>query len=78
MEICGFRKPERLGESLASMTRISNPVADRLRNEAGAVEKDLQKLETFAEIAWKSGQWDELTSQVNVMDGEVVPGCFIR
>lgn len=60
-----------LGESLATMTRVSNPVADRLRNEAGAVEQDLQKLETFAEIAWKSGQWDELTTRVNEMNGKV-------
>jgi hypothetical protein len=62
---------ETLGESLASMTRVSNPVADRLRYETGAVEQDLQKLETFAETAWKSGQWNELTTRVNEMDGKV-------
>jgi len=62
---------ERLGECLASLTQVSNPVADRLRTEISGVEQSLQDLESSVETAWKSAKWIELTGKVNQMDIEI-------
>lgn len=60
-----------LGECQAPLTRVSNPVADRLRAEAGKAELSLLQLEKYADTAWKSGQWNELTKQVATKDREL-------
>ena len=62
---------ERTGECLASVTRISNPVANRLHSESGAVLENLKKLENDASTAWKNGQWNNITTHVNEMDGKI-------
>ena len=62
---------ERLGESLASMKRVSNPVAGRLRSEGINMEQTLKQIEGSAESAWNSGKWSEFTDQVEKTDQEV-------
>ncbi len=62
---------ERTGECLASINRISNPVADHLRSEAVAVLENVKILEKDATTAWKNGGWNTLTSQVNAMDCKI-------
>jgi len=62
---------ERIGESLASMARISNPVAANLRSEADKLLADIKKLENYSDTAWKSGKWNELTLEVNIKNTEI-------
>ncbi len=62
---------ERIGESLASMARFSNPVATNLRSEAGKLLADIKKLEDYSDIAWKSGKWNDLTMDVNRKNTEI-------
>jgi hypothetical protein len=62
---------ERIGESIALMTRLSNPVAGKLKVEAGRILTSIQNLEKNADTAWKSGKWDDLTAQVEKTDAEI-------
>ncbi|MBI5008173.1 MAG: DUF4091 domain-containing protein [Bacteroidia bacterium] len=61
---------ERIGESLGSMARISNPVSGNLRSEAGKLLADIQKLENYADTAWKAGKWVDLTLEISRKDTE--------
>ena len=62
---------ERLGESLASMTRISNPVAGKLREKAEKILAEIQHLQSSADTAWKSGKWNDLTLRLVKIDQQV-------
>jgi len=62
---------ERLGESLASMTRVSNPVAGKLREKAEELLAEIQELEGYADTAWELGKWNELTEQVEKADLQI-------
>ena len=62
---------ERIGESIASMARISNPVAGNLKSEADKLFADIQKLESNTDTAWKSGKWDELTLEIEKIEIEI-------
>jgi hypothetical protein len=61
---------ERIGESIASMTRISNPVANDLKTEADMILHDVQKLINYADTAWK-----ELKLKIKRLK---LPGTFIK
>jgi hypothetical protein len=61
----------RIGESIASMTRISNPVADNLKNEAEDLLNKVQQLQSDADTEWKSGNWNDLTLKVDKLDHEI-------
>jgi hypothetical protein len=62
---------ERVGESIASMTRVSNPIASNLRVDADKILSTIQHLEIYADTAWKSGKWDDLTSQIEKLDHNI-------
>jgi hypothetical protein len=62
---------ERVGESIASMTRLSNPVANNLRIDAERILSSVQHLESYADTAWKSGKWNDLTARVEKTDYEI-------
>jgi len=62
---------ERLGESMATMTRLSNPTVNNLRAEAERILSAIQHLENYADTAWKSGKWNDLTVQVDKTDRDV-------
>ncbi|HUX97376.1 MAG TPA: glycoside hydrolase domain-containing protein [Bacteroidales bacterium] len=59
-----FYLKENIGEAIAAMARVSNPVADLLKAEAEEILTDIQKLENSADSAWKSGKWDDLSIKV--------------
>jgi len=62
---------ERIGESISSMNRISNPVANNLKTEADKILMDIQQLENYADTAWKSGKWDDFTARIASKDIEI-------
>ena len=62
---------ESIGESIASMARITNPVAFNLKSEADKLFADIQKLENYADTAWRSGKWDDLTMKIERKDIEI-------
>ena len=62
---------ERIGESLASMTRLSNPIAESLRADAESILSSIQHLKNYADTAWNSGKWNDLTSQTDRMDHKI-------
>jgi hypothetical protein len=59
---------ERAGESIAMMTRLSNPVVTALRSDAEKILSTVQRLENYADTAWKSGKWNELSSKIETID----------
>jgi len=61
---------ERIGESIATMTRISNTVAKSLKAEADRIFADVQNLESYADSAWKSGKWNDLTIKIDDKERE--------
>jgi hypothetical protein len=62
---------EMIGESMASMARISSPGASDLKAEADKIFADVQKLENYADTAWKSGKWDDLTLKIANKETEI-------
>ena len=62
---------EKIGESIALMNRLSNPIVNNLKNETSAVMSNLLKLAAFTDTAWRSGKWNELTKRVASADTEV-------
>jgi hypothetical protein len=56
---------ERTGESIAALTRLSNPEAISLREKAEEILKSVQKLQAYADTAWNSAQWDKLTENTD-------------
>ncbi len=62
---------ERLGESIGSMTRLSNPVVNSLQTEAERILSSIQQLESSADTVWRTGNWNDLTAQVEKTDSEV-------
>ena len=64
------RLKERIGESVAAMNRLSNPVVD-LKSEAEKILTEVIDLEGNADAAWKSGKWKELTESIEKTDLEI-------
>jgi len=62
---------ERIGESIASMTRLSNPIANNLKIEAEKILSSVQHLESYADTAWKSGKWNDLSARVEKTDHDI-------
>ncbi len=62
---------ERIGESIASMTRISNPVANDLKTEADMILHDVQKLINYADTAWKELKWETLALKIENKETEI-------
>ena len=62
---------ERIGESIALMNRLSNPLVDNLKTETNKALSKLVQLAAFADTAWKYSKWNELTSSVEKADREV-------
>ncbi len=62
---------ERLGESIASIIRNSGPMAEKFKNESNKISARLKLISGFAVTAWNSGQWDELTSKIEILDYEI-------
>ena len=62
---------ESIGESIASMARISNPVATSLKTEADKIFTDVQNLDNYADSAWKSGSWNDLTIKIEDKEREI-------
>ena len=65
------RLKEKIGESIGAMTRLSNPLADKLKAEAESILADLIKLESDVPAMWKNGKWNELTASVQKTDLEI-------
>ncbi len=61
----------RIGESIAAMARLSNPLATNFKAEAEAILSSVQELEKNAGTYWNSGKWSDLTSQVEKKDLEI-------
>jgi hypothetical protein len=62
---------ERIGESMAAMARISNPVANVLKAEADKLFAEVQDLEKSADMAWTSGKWNELSMNIQNKEREI-------
>lgn len=62
---------ERIGESVALMNRLSNPLVSDLKAKAAKTLSKLKHLAAFADTAWKMQKWDELTTMVQNADREV-------
>ena len=62
---------ERIGESIAAVTRLSNPLALTFKAEAENILSSVQQLEKNADTYWNSGKWSDLTSQVEKKDLEI-------
>jgi hypothetical protein len=62
---------ESIGESIASMIRISNPVANDLKTEADMILYDVQKLINYADTAWKELKWKALTLKIENKETEI-------
>ena len=60
-----------IGESIAALTRISNPVADLLKTEAEAILAEVIKLENDADTEWKSGKWNDFSLKVTDMERKI-------
>jgi hypothetical protein len=59
---------ERIGESIASMTRLSNPLVMNFQAEAEMIYSEIQDLESYSDTAWESGKWEDLTARVEKTD----------
>lgn len=59
---------EKIGESIAAMARLSNPLAMKLKAEAEKILSGVVRLGTYADTAWATGKWDDLTSRTDKMD----------
>jgi hypothetical protein len=59
------------GEAIAMMTRVSNPVANRLKADADTLLAEIKDLETRSESFWNSGKWNEMTRNINETDRKV-------
>ncbi len=62
---------EKIGESIAAMTRLSGPAVDNLKAEADRLYKEVLNLESSAGNNWKSGKWDDLTLKVGKTGNEI-------
>jgi hypothetical protein len=62
---------DRIGESIALMSRIANPVAGKLLADADKILSSVEHLESYADTAWKSGKWDDLTAMVEKTDHDI-------
>ena len=62
---------ERIGESIALMTRLSNTIANKMKPDAEKILSDIQHLESYADTAWKSGMWNDLTTQIGKTDNDI-------
>ncbi len=60
-----------IGESIAAMTRLSNPEVNNLKIDANNLLLTIQKLDSYADTAWKIDEWNELTMQVDKTDKQV-------
>jgi hypothetical protein len=62
---------ESIGESIAALTRLSNPIAVNLKAEAENILISVQQLENYADTAWDSGKWNNLTSLTDKKELEI-------
>ena len=62
---------EMIGESMAAMARISNPLANVLKAEADRLFAEVQNLEKFANTAWTSEKWNELSMNIENKEREI-------
>ena len=62
---------KKVGESIATMTRISNPVSDTLRKEAENLLAAVMRLDAYSNSAWDSGKWDDLSAKVKKTDLDI-------
>jgi hypothetical protein len=62
---------ERIGESIASMARLSNPLAMSFKTEADSILFSVLRLEKDVEKDWNSGKWSDLTSRIEKKDTEI-------
>ncbi len=62
---------ETIGESIAAMARVSNPVTNKFKSEAEGLLSSLNQLETYSDTAWTTGRWNDLTAQVEKKDQEI-------
>jgi hypothetical protein len=62
---------KRIGESIAAMARLSNPLANSYKAEAESILASVRKLESYADTAWNSGKWDNLTSLTDKKELEI-------
>ncbi|HNR40606.1 MAG TPA: DUF6067 family protein [Bacteroidales bacterium] len=60
-----------IGESIASLTRLSGPVVDDLKKKAESYYSDVLKLESSAENAWSSARWNELTDKTDKLKSDI-------
>ncbi|MBK8881977.1 MAG: DUF4091 domain-containing protein [Bacteroidales bacterium] len=61
----------RIGESIAAVARLSNPLAISFRTEADSILASLKRIEKNADEYWNSGKWDDLTSLIERKDAEI-------
>lgn len=63
---------ETIGESIASMTRLSGSVASNLKAEANRYYSEVLELEGSIEKEWKSGKWNDLTIETDKLETEII------
>jgi hypothetical protein len=60
-----------VGEAMAPMKRLSNPVAKKVRSEGEELFKSIEEIESRVETAWKSGKWSDITVDIDKTDREI-------
>ncbi len=60
-----------IGESIASLKRISGPVVDNMKKEAESYYSEVLRLESMADNAWISGRWDDLTVKTDRLESDI-------
>lgn len=62
---------KKTGESIAAMSRISNPLADKLKGEAEGWLEKVTALQNEVETYWNSGKWNDLTELIKELDQQI-------
>jgi hypothetical protein len=62
---------QQIGESIAAMNRVANPVSEKYKAEAESILASLKSLEIYADTAWLSGKWNDLTQKLNQKETEI-------
>jgi hypothetical protein len=61
-----------IGESIALLARISNPLAGLLKAEADKLFSEVQNMEDYADTAWKTGKWNDFTANIENKKIEII------
>lgn len=62
---------ERIGESIAATSRLSDPVSAGIRQEAEQILASIERLQSDVDSFRRSGRWNELTVSIAKLETEV-------